>query len=318
MPVHDIIRARHRLQWPNVDSDVKKTITGLLVLDKPAGISSRAALDRVGRMFPRTKMGHAGTLDPMATGVLVLCIGKATRLIPYVQRMGKQYHATVRLGQRSATHDLEGKVVDVPLSREIGRDTFESCLTKYRGAIMQVPPQHSAVHVGGRRAYELARAGKTVELSARCVTVSRCECTRFEFPYADLDIHCSSGTYVRSIVRDIGDDLNTGAVMTRLVRTAVGIFRLADALSLSDLEAQDVVEHLRPTHEAVSELPVLVVPASQIDDVRHGRTIRTPSLGQVSAGIECALTDASGQVLAVGELDEAGRFVHPRTVLVGD
>jgi tRNA pseudouridine55 synthase len=286
---------------------------GVLVLNKPAGISSRAALDRICSMLPGRKMGHAGTLDPLASGVLVVCIGKATRLIPFVQRMVKEYIVTLRLGQCSDTHDLEGNVADVPGAVSVERDTFEACLAAYRGTVMQIPPQHSAVHVRGKRAYELARAGASFELASRPVTIEHCTCTRFEYPEADLEIRCGAGTYVRSIVRDIGNELGTGAVMTQLVRSAVGHFRLDDSLQLDEPKLSDVLQHLRPIQEALPQLPRCTVPTSQVEDVRHGRTIRLVAHRLVVG--ECALINADGELLAIGEVDCAGHFVHPRIVV---
>jgi tRNA pseudouridine55 synthase len=298
---------------------VKSSISGVLVLDKPAGISSRQALDRVTYLLPRVKMGHAGTLDPMATGVLVVCVGKATRLIPYVQRMRKEYQATLRLGQRSETHDLESEVENMVTSEPIAREKFETCLENFRGDIQQVPPKHSAVHVDGRRAYELARAGEAVELEPRLVRIEQLVCTRFEFPDADLEIECSSGTYVRSLVRDIGDELGCGAVMTRLIRTRIGVFRLDDAISPNELTRTRVLESLRPAGDAVQELPRVCIPSDRLDQLRHGRAIETSAMEQkLTAGEECALIDTTGQILAVAQMNAAGRTIQPRIVLIGE
>jgi tRNA pseudouridine55 synthase len=302
-----------------MDFGVRQSVAGILVLDKPVGISSRQALDRAARLVRRVKMGHAGTLDPLAAGVLVVCLGKATRLIPYVQRMSKEYLATLRLGQRSDTHDLEGEIRDVPFSDGVKRDRLEECLAKFRGEIMQVPPQHSAVHVRGQRAYELARAGRPVDLQARRVSIDCCVCTRFAFPEVDLEIQCSSGTYVRALVRDIGDDLGSGAVMTRLVRSAVGNFRQQDALSLDGLTRGELLASLRPVRDAVQDLPVCPVPACWHEDVRHGRPIKMASLGHtMPAGMECVLTTASGEALAVGAADATGCFIQPHIVLLAE
>ncbi len=298
---------------------MKHTVSGVLVLNKPVGISSRQALDRVAGLLPGVKSGHAGTLDPMASGVLVACIGKATRLIPFVQRMRKEYHATLRLGQRSSTHDLEAPVEEVPFAGAIDAAKLEACLARFRGAIAQVPPQHSAVHVAGQRAYELARQGKQVELKPRTVQIERLNCTRFEFPFVDLEIECGSGTYVRSLVRDIGEELGCGAVMTQLVRTAIGAFRLQDAIDPDSLTKQSLPQVVRPAHEAVRELPIVRVPSELIDDVRHGRRIDVTTVGsETRPAAECVLVDDAGQLIAVAELDAASRTLHPRVVLVAD
>jgi tRNA pseudouridine55 synthase len=264
-------------------------------------------------------MGHAGTLDPMATGVLVVCIGKATRLIPYVQRMRKEYQATMRLGQRSATHDLESELQPVPEVQPLPLDSFETCLARFRGSLLQVPPQHSAIHVAGRRAYERARAGETVALEPRPVCISRFNCTRFEFPDADVEIECSSGTYIRSLVRDIGEELGCGAVMTRLVRTRIGGFRISDAVRCDGLVRSRVIDSILPAAAAVQELPSVHVPPERTEDVRRGRPIELSAFTQpLVATKECVLTDAAGRVLAVAEIDSAARTVHPRIVLIDD
>ena len=298
---------------------VSGTVSGILVLNKPAGISSRVALDRITQLLPRVKLGHAGTLDPLATGVLVVCAGKATKLISYVQRMRKEYRCTLRLGQRSDTHDLEGAIENVPFAGRIELEAMEQCLARFRGEIMQVPPQHSAIHVEGRRAYELARDGQPVELKPRPVRIDRLVCARFEFPEADLEIECSSGTYIRSLVRDIGEQFGCGAVMTRLVRQAIGLFRLEDALNPDDLTAQNVLQALRPVGDAVRELPLVTISAERCDDVRHGRVLDASAFERgIPAGEECALIDESGNVLGVAKVDAAGRTLHARIVLIGE
>lgn len=294
-------------------------VAGVLVLDKPTGISSREALDRVVAVLRGAKMGHAGTLDPMASGVLVVCIGKATRLIPYVQRMTKCYSATLRFGQRSSTHDLESPIEEVPFAGTVDAESLERTLIKFRGAIEQVPPQHSAVHVRGRRAYELARAGAPVALQPRPVRIDRLGCTRFEYPHVELDIRCSSGTYVRSLVRDIGDDLACGAVLTVLVRTAVGPFRLADAMRVDQLDHTSVSDRLLPVSAAVRELPAVQVPADRRADVFHGRPIPAPpDRSQHPMNQEFALCDDCGAILAVAELDPVATALRPRIVLMQD
>lgn len=307
--------------------------SGILVLNKPPGISSRQCLDRVGRVLPRLKMGHAGTLDPMATGVLVVCFGKATRLIQYVQRMQKEYQLTMRLGVTSATHDLESELqawlpalhIDSPdeptplrdPSQQIDWQALEQCLLRYSGTIMQVPPQYSALHIAGRRAYELARAGHTVPLQPRSVQIDRLVCERFQYPDADLELQCSSGTYVRSLVRDIGNDLGCGAVMVRLIRTRVGAFQLKDALDAdTELHLRSVLQAIRPLADALQQLPTVRIDSARIEDIRHGRAIDAVACDRVLPSTECTIVDHAGTVLAVAQFDDAGRSLKPRTVLI--
>ena len=296
---------------------MNEPLSGVLVIDKPVGISSREAVNRLARLLPRVKLGHAGTLDPAACGVLVVCVGKATRLIPYVQRMRKHYAATMHMGQCSSTHDLEAPVEEVPFTGKIDAHSLEQSLSKFRGEIWQVPPQHSAVHVQGQRAYERARRGETVALEPRRVSVERLACVRFDYPVVELEIWCSSGTYVRSLVRDIGEDMGCGAVMTALNRNAIGPFGLSDALNLDQLNPQVVAERLLPSRVAVQGLPAITVPDDQLEEVVHGRPIPGQSPADVhAASQEFALLNSTGELVALAQLDASGRLLRPRIVLI--
>ena len=219
---------------------------GILNVDKPAGLTSRDAVNRVERLFRNVKCGHAGTLDPLATGVLVMCVGPATRLIQYVQRMRKQYRAVFQLGRRSATDDVEGEVELVAGAPEPTRAEVEAALPQFLGDIQQRPPAHSAIKIGGQRAYDLARRGEEFELSARTISIYHLEILRYAYPELELAIECGSGTYVRSLGRDLAAALGTAAVMSALARTAIGDFRVEDAVALDALTNDSVTQHLQP------------------------------------------------------------------------
>jgi tRNA pseudouridine55 synthase len=249
---------------------------GILNINKPAGCSSRHAVDRVERVVRPAKAGHAGTLDPLASGVLVVCVGQATRLIPYVQRMPKLYRATFLLGRQSATDDVEGDVAEIAGATQPTRNLIDETLPRFLGDIEQVPPAHSAVKVGGRRAYRLARAGKAVELSPRLVTIHRLAIRRYEYPELELDIECGSGTYVRSLGRDLAAVLGTGAVMSALQRTAIGEFQIEEALALEDVTAEAVAQHMLPAARAVADLPRVTISEAQQTELHHGRPIKMP------------------------------------------
>jgi tRNA pseudouridine55 synthase len=209
------------------------TFHGLVVLDKPGGMTSRDAVDAALRWFPRgTRVGHTGTLDPLATGVLVLCVGSATRLTEYVQQMAKTYRTTVRLGARSDTDDADGTVTPVDVLHPPQREELENCLQTFLGEIEQVPPAFSAAKVTGRRAYDLARQGREVALEARRVRIDGIDVLRYEYPEADLEVRCGKGTYIRSLARDVGERLGCGGLVQVLRRTRVGPFQAADAVSL--------------------------------------------------------------------------------------
>lgn len=272
---------------------------GLLNVNKPAGVSSRKVVDRVVAAVQPAKAGHAGTLDPMAAGVLVVCVGRATRLIQYVQRQQKTYAATFLLGCRSDTDDITSEVTEVSINQPPSQEQVEAALSEFAGQIEQVPPRFSAVHVNGRRAYQLARKGKDVELTPRSVEVHRIELTRYAFPEIDLIIECGSGTYIRAIGRDLGNALGCGAVMSGLERTAIGPFQIADAVDLEAITPDTVSDHLLPTVKAVADLPQVDCTAEEVAALHHGR--RIPARESFSNGEEIALLTPDGDLAAIAE-----------------
>jgi tRNA pseudouridine55 synthase len=289
---------------------------GILNINKPAGITSRRVVDRVAKLVRPEKSGHAGTLDPLATGVLVVCVGKATRLIELVQEQPKSYQATFLLGRQSDTDDVSGTVTEVAVPREITRAEIERGLPQFLGRIEQVPPSYSAVHVEGRRAHERARAGQSVELAPRTVEVFRLEITRFDYPVLELEIDCGSGTYVRSIGRDLGRMLGCGAIMSALVRTRVGPYSIENAVSLDRLTADTLNSFLLEPTTVADTLPKRVADEQEIALVRAGRAIPVGDLiGAVSAE-SVAIIDAGGELLSLAEIETASGQLLPRRVFI--
>ena len=241
---------------------------GFLVLDKPAGLTSHACVGKVRRAYGLKRVGHGGTLDPAVTGVLPIAVGSATRLLPYLGS-DKAYRGVVRLGLTTSTDDLEGEVVtqqDVPA---LDAEALEQALEPFRGAIQQRPPQVSAVHVDGERAYARSRRGETVELAARPVTIHRLELLGWN-PAAselELEVHCSAGTYIRSLARDLGEALGCGGTLARLRRTEALGFRLEQAVSIEALPLP-----LLDPLAALGHLPRQQLLADQWDGWRCGRT----------------------------------------------
>ncbi|HEY1188352.1 MAG TPA: tRNA pseudouridine(55) synthase TruB, partial [Gemmata sp.] len=200
-------------------------MNGLLVIDKPGGMTSRDAVNRVQRWFPRkTKIGHTGTLDPLATGVLVVCVGLATRLAGYVQAMSKSYSSRFRLGATSDTDDADGAVVEVATATPPAREEIDTALGRFVGSIEQLPPAVSALKVDGRRAHDLVRKGQEVALAPRPVRIDAVRVRRYEWPWLDVEVDCGKGTYIRSIARDLGAALGCGGMVQALRRTRVGPF----------------------------------------------------------------------------------------------
>jgi len=220
-------------------------MNGILTLNPPGGISSAAAVGKVKRLLPRgTKIGHAGTLDPFATGVLLLLVGKATKLCEKLMNEPKQYEATVKLGASSDTLDPTSQEIVDPSAKPAGRGEVETALKKFIGDIQQRPPVYSALKVAGRAAYARARDGETVELEPRRVRVYGIHLLRYEWPSLEIRVDCGRGTYIRSLARDIGEALGTSGYLTALKRTAVGEFRLEQTVTIEKLQSQDVVAFL--------------------------------------------------------------------------
>jgi tRNA pseudouridine55 synthase len=288
---------------------------GLLVLDKPGGLTSRAALDHALRWFPRgTRMGHTGTLDPLATGVLVLCLGRATRLAEYVQRMDKTYRTGLLLGARSDTDDADGTVIPVAGAAAPDAGSVAACLSGFVGTVGQVPPAFSAAKVTGRRAYDLARAGQEVGLPARPVTIHSIAVLHYAYPHLELEVCCGKGTYIRSLARDLGVRLGCGALVGSLRRTRIGPFRVEDAVTLES-DPESARTRLLPPEAAVAELPRLILPDAVVRRLRQGQHISPVQGVDLGHTTEVAVFDAAHQLAAVALYDPAGRTLNPVKVL---
>jgi tRNA pseudouridine55 synthase len=293
------------------------TLSGFLNLNKPSGLTSRAVVNCVARPLRGVKVGHAGTLDPLASGVLVVGVGAATRLVEFVQRMPKTYRTVVRLGVRSDTLDADGQIRDVRDPRIPSEAEVRAALMRQVGTIAQKPPEFSAIKVEGRRAYDLTRAGVAIDLKPRLVTISHIGLLDYTWPRLELEIDCGGGTYIRSIARDLDEELGCGGLVEVLVRTRIGAFTLDAAIPPDNLSAESIAELLRPSLEAVVLLPQLRLSADQVADVAQGKALAAGRLAgaTVPAG-EIALLGPDGALVAVAEgVPESGQ-VLPRRVLV--
>jgi len=269
---------------------------GLININKPSGITSRDAVDCVERVVRPDKVGHAGTLDPLASGVLVMCVGRATRLAEYVQRMRKKYTATYQLGRTSDTDDVEGVVVELPDAPVPSREAVEQALPGFVGNIQQRPPVYSAVKLSGQRAYARVRRGESVELAPRTVSVYEIRLVEYDYPKLVLDVTCGAGTYLRALGRDLGQALGSGAVMSALVRTAIGEFSIESACPLEDLTPDSASEWLLSPTRAVADLPQVRLSADEERDVLNGRAIARPEVVQER---EYAALNESGELVAI-------------------
>jgi tRNA pseudouridine55 synthase len=300
------------------EPQIERPVNGFLNLNKPGGVTSRRVVDQVVRLVGRTKVGHAGTLDPLASGVLVVAVGSATRLIEWVQRMPKTYVATIRLGARSDTLDVEGRVVEAVDPRVPDEADLRGSIATQVGEILQLPPEYSALRVGGRRAHELARAGRAVNLQPRPVRIDRIELRDYRWPRVDLEIDCGGGTYIRSVARDLGEALGCGGILERLVRSRIGHFSIETAVDPSALTAASLPEQLRPPREAVTDLPSITVRTDdQVRAMAQGKTLTAAglSLPAVPEG-PLVLVAPDGRLLALARGDAALATVHPFKVMV--
>jgi tRNA pseudouridine55 synthase len=270
--------------------------SGLLVLDKPTGLTSRQVVDRVARIVRPAKAGHAGTLDPLATGVLVVCVGQATRLIEYVQRMPKSYRATLLFGRSSPTDDIEGSITLEDDPRIPTDEQIAAATAQFIGTIQQRPPDYSAVHVAGRRAYDLARRGVALDLAPRPVDVYSICIVSYAYPELVFDVQCGSGTYVRSIIRDLAVALGTTAVMSALVRTAIGEFHVADALPLDALTPDTLDERLLPARSALTQVAEIAISEEEQLRLVRGQMIHRPV---TSSDREWAAINGAGELVAL-------------------
>lgn len=249
-------------------------VSGFLNINKPLHMTSHDVVAKIRRGLKLKKVGHAGTLDPLATGVLVICIGSATRFSEYVMNSTKRYRAQVHLGVTTDTYDAEGSVLQERDVSPIQRSDVEAQLGKFLGDIQQIPPMYSAIKQGGRKLYDLARAGETVEREARAVRIDSLDIIDWSPPEFTLDVVCSAGTYIRSLAYDLGEALGVGAHLSGLSRVASGMFRLDDAILLDDLlAAEDWSKYLVSPQIALSDWPAVALSAEDTQHILHGRSV---------------------------------------------
>jgi tRNA pseudouridine55 synthase len=305
--------ARKRDEGPRID--------GILVVSKPAGPTSHDIVALVRRLTGVRRVGHGGTLDPFAMGVLPVFMGRATRMVEYHLADQKAYRASVVFGARSTTDDIDGEMT--PGESELPtQETVEAALERFRGQIEQVPPDHSAVHVGGKRAYEVARRGEKPELTSRQVTIHSLKTSGWdtadpERPMVELEVVCSAGTYIRSLARDLGEQLGCGAYLGALTRTASGPFHIDAAHPLErvreELAAGRTEEMLLSPDAGLDHIPLVQIPAKDREALARGQIIRVR--GQVSGGADPGLVLDEAQVVRV--VDETGRLTAMAHVKTG-
>lgn len=306
------MRAAHRPTKEGGTRRMSSSRSGVLPVDKPEGVTSHDVVAAARRALGTRRIGHTGTLDPFASGLLLLCVGPATRLAEYLIGLPKAYRATLRLGITTDTDDRTGEVVEESAGWQgLSREAVEAALETQRGRIRQVPPAYSAKKVAGRRAYDRARRGETVELAPVEVEIYRLEVVSIDLPEVVFEVECSSGTYIRAIARDVGAVLGVGGHLATLRRTRIGRHDVQDAVPLSRLDDASAVQSawLSPL-DALSHMPRIDVDAEDAAALRNGRRIRRPDR-DAPEYVPLAIAYQE-ELLAVGDIEE-GRL-RPRKV----
>ncbi|AFY78336.1 tRNA pseudouridine 55 synthase [Pleurocapsa sp. PCC 7327] len=293
---------------------------GFINLNKPARLTSHDCVAKVRRLFKQKKVGHGGTLDPAATGVLPIAVGKATRLLSFLPEK-KAYQARIRLGMRTNTDDLEGEVIETQPASHITLDQIQPLLSQFIGKIEQIPPAFSAIQREGKRLYELARKGENVEVPVRTVEVDKIEVLGWypgEFPELEVAIACGAGTYIRAIARDLGTALNVGGTLAALIRTESCGMKLSDSLTLEKIEMQlqEGTFSLIPPAIALRHLPEIILSTSEAQRWCQGQKISIDDW-QLTIHNPVRVNDGGGQFLGIGEvlISQSDRLLIPKIVI---
>ena len=296
----------------------RRNISGIVVLNKAAGLSSNSALQEVKKLYEANKAGHAGSLDPLATGVLPVCLGEATKVSQFLLDSDKRYRTRIKLGIRTDSGDSEGTIIEQHEKVSVSRKVVEHALTKFKGEVEQLPPMHSALKIKGVPLYKFARKGITIERKTRLISVYKIELVNFGNGELELDIACSKGTYIRTIADDLGQDLGCGAHIIKLHRTQAGVFEEADCISSKELALEKasmgldkIDQHLIPMDQAILDLPEVKLPSSTASYVKNGQSVlvrHVPEEGLVRMYEE-------EQFIGIGCIDDEGK-VAPRRLIV--
>tara|TARA_Y100000815_G_scaffold188895_1_gene172453 strand:- start:246 stop:1163 length:918 start_codon:yes stop_codon:yes gene_type:complete len=295
-----------------------RNISGIVVLDKANGLSSNAALQEVKRLYEANKAGHAGSLDPLATGVLPVCLGEATKVSQFLLDSDKRYRARIKLGIRTDTGDSEGSIIERNEGIRVSREAIERALTKFKGEVEQVPPMHSAIKMNGVPLYKLARKGIAVEREPRLVTLYQICLVEFVNSELELEISCSKGTYIRTIADDLGQILGCGAHVIELRRTQAGVFTEKDSISSEELALEKenrgldkIDQFLIPMDRAIQDLPEVNLPSITASHVKNGQAVLVRHLPK--NGLVRMYEDE--QFIGIGSIDDDGKVAPKRLII---
>ncbi len=294
-----------------------RKVNGIFLLNKATGISSNQALQKVKKLFNAAKAGHTGSLDPLASGMLPICFGEATKFSQFLLDSDKRYQVQGLLGIKTETADAEGAVI-AKSEVNVTQSEFLSVMEKYRGEIEQIPSMYSAIKINGQPLYKLAREGKTVERSSRRVNIYELELTDFNCPYVEMDVLCSKGTYIRNLIEDMGDDIGCGAHVSRLHRSHVGPYQEDAMISFEQAEAlvaesgfEAIDKLLLPVHSSVAHWPEVILNSSLAFYIQQGQPIQVPDAPS-DGGVSLMTED--GQFLGIGEINEDDMVAPKRLI----
>jgi tRNA pseudouridine55 synthase len=292
----------------------KRDVSGVFLLDKPLGLSSNQAMQKVKHLFQAQKAGHTGSLDPLATGLLPICLGEATKFASFLLDADKAYVATVKLGVKTTTADAEGEVVSShPVN--VSQTQLSDVLQRFMGEIQQTPPIYSALKVDGKPLYSYARSGKTVAIQSRSVTIHRIQLESFHLDEFVITVQCSKGTYIRTLAEDIGDSLGCGAHLSGLRRLTSGVFDLNGAYSLervSGMSLEELDKLLLPVDVKIQHIPQIKLTEQQTDLVLHGQSVLIDEKN--STNEIKRLYGIGGEFIGLGQLDQDGR-IYPKRLI---
>lgn len=289
---------------------------GILNIHKPTGMTSHDVVARVRKLLKQRRVGHAGTLDPAASGVLPICVGQGTRVAEYLSESGKEYQATLIFGIETNTYDVEGEVTRTASTDHLDLASIEQALGAFRGPQMQVPPRYSAIKIQGQAAYKRTRAGEELVLEARPIEIKQLEIVSWQSPTLVLDIACSKGTYIRSLAYDLGRALGCGAHLAGLVRTRSGPFSLAESITLEELsqasERSQIASYLQPADRALAQYPALHLSEEEAARVMHGNAFAWPDIEAEKS--LARVYNGKGNFIAIAEWEPQMVRWQPRKV----
>jgi len=292
-------------------------IRGILPLNKPSDLSSYDCIRKLKPILPNTKIGHAGTLDPMAQGLLLILLNEATKIADYLSTQDKEYVAKIRLGITTDTDDITGQIIKDEPCENITKQMVQAVIDSMIGEIEQVPPKFSALKQDGQRAYKLARKGIDFSLKPRKINIKAIELMRFSLPIIEIKTTVSKGTYIRSMARDIGDKLGCGATLEGLTRTRIGKFKNENSVELDEINQNNIAELIYPINEAISEIPAIVVDEQEIDRLCKGQPITNIGSWKLEIGnFKVRIVDNQNRVLIMGKCKEDK--IYPERLIYAD